>query len=69
MNDKDWIVRSAAVEALAQRGDFSVEGKIELCLFDTNVHVRYTAAAAVIRRNTLDQQQARPEAEQKIAQK
>jgi HEAT repeat protein len=69
MNDKDWIVRSAAVEALAQRGDPSVEEKIELCMFDTNVHVRYTAAAAVIRLNTLPWQESRPEAEKKIAQK
>jgi HEAT repeat protein len=69
MNDKDWIVRSAAVEALAQRGDPSVEEKIELCMFDTNVHVRFTAAAAVIRLNTLPRQEAHAEAEKKIAQK
>lgn len=49
LNDKDWIVRAAAVEAVAQRGDSSLEEKIELSLFDSNVHVRYTAAAAVIR--------------------
>jgi HEAT repeat protein len=69
MNDKDWIVRSAAVEALAQRGDAAMEEKVELCMFDTNVHVRYTAAAAVIRLNTLPKQDAHPEAEKKIAQK
>jgi HEAT repeat protein len=49
MKDKDWIVRAAAIEALAQRGDPEFEGKIELSLFDPNPHVRYTAAAAVIR--------------------
>ncbi len=49
MKDKDWIVRAAAIEALAERGDPTVEGKIEFKLFDDNVHVRYTAAAAVIR--------------------
>ena len=69
MNDKDWIVRSAAVAALAQRGDAAMEEKVELCMFDTNVHVRYTAAAAVIRLNTLPKQDAHPEAEKKIAQK
>jgi HEAT repeat protein len=69
MNDKDWIVRSAAVEALAQRGDAAMEEKVELCMFDTNVHVRFTAAAAVIRLNTLPKQEAHPEAEKKIAQK
>jgi HEAT repeat protein len=49
LNDKDWIVRAAALEAIAQRGDPVLEEKIELGLFDTNVHVRFTAAAAVIR--------------------
>jgi hypothetical protein len=49
LNDKEWIVRAAAVEAVAQRGDPSLEDKIELSLFDPNVHVRFTAAAAVIR--------------------
>jgi HEAT repeat protein len=49
LKDKDWIVRAAAVEALAQRGDPEFEGKIEYSFFDPNAHVRYTAAAAVIR--------------------
>jgi len=47
--DKDWIVRAAAIQALAQRGDPEFEAKIELSLFDPDPHVRYTAAAAVIR--------------------
>jgi HEAT repeat protein len=42
-------VRAAAIEALAQRGDPTFEGKIEYSFFDTNAHVRFTAAAAVIR--------------------
>ena len=46
--DKDWIVRAAAIQALAQRGDPEFEAKIELSLFDSDPHVRYTAAAAVI---------------------
>ena len=49
MKDKDWIVRAAAIEALAQRGDPNFEGKIEYSFFDSNAHVRFTAAAAVIR--------------------
>jgi len=48
-NDKDWIVRAAAVEAIAQRGDPSLLPKLELKFADTNPKVRYTAAAAVIR--------------------
>jgi HEAT repeat protein len=50
LHDKDWIVRAAAVEAIAQRGDSALGEKIAISLFDRNVHVRYTAAAAVIRR-------------------
>lgn len=57
MKDKDWIVRAAAIEALAQRGDPSVVGKIEFKLFDVNAHVRYTAAAAVIRLSALTQRE------------
>ncbi|HVI11046.1 MAG TPA: HEAT repeat domain-containing protein [Candidatus Binatia bacterium] len=49
IHDKDWIVRAAAVEAIARRGDPSLEEKLELCLFDKNPHVHYTAAEAVIR--------------------
>jgi HEAT repeat protein len=49
LNDKDWIVRAAALEALALRGDSALEGKIEMSLFDLNAHVRFTAAAVVIR--------------------
>jgi HEAT repeat protein len=51
--DKDWIVRAAAVEAIAQRGDPSLEPKIEFSFFDSNAHVRYTTAAAVIRLATI----------------
>jgi HEAT repeat protein len=53
LNDKDWIVRAAAIEAIAQRGDPALEAKIEMSLFDTNIHVRYTAAAAVVRLTAL----------------
>ena len=69
LNDKDWIVRAAAVEAIAQRGDPGLEGKVELCLYDVNVHVRYTAAAAVISLNTLGRKNSRNDNENKIAQK
>lgn len=48
-NDKDWIVRAAAVEAIAQRGDSSLLPKVELKFADKNPKVRFTAAAAVIR--------------------
>jgi len=47
--DKDWIVRAAAVEAIAQRGDRSLLPSVELKFSDRNAQVRYSAAAAVIR--------------------
>lgn len=47
--DKDWIVRAAAVEAIAQRGDPSLLPKVQLRFTDRNPKVRYSSAAAVIR--------------------
>ncbi|HEY1659678.1 MAG TPA: HEAT repeat domain-containing protein [Candidatus Sulfotelmatobacter sp.] len=49
LSDKDWIVRAAAVEAIAERGDPTLADKILLSIYDGNIHVRYTAAAALIR--------------------
>jgi HEAT repeat protein len=69
LNDKDWIVRAAAIEAIAERADPSLEDKIELCLFDENAHVRYTAAAAVIRLSSLPRKTSAADTEKKIAQK
>jgi HEAT repeat protein len=60
--DKDWIVRAAAIEAIAQRGDPSLEAKVEFSFFDDNSHVRYTAAAAVIRLTAEGRKAARKEA-------
>jgi len=51
-NDKDWIVRAAALEAIAQRGDPSLLPKVEDKLTDKYQKVRYSAAAAVIRLST-----------------
>ncbi len=52
--DKDWIVRAAAVEAIAQRGDASLLPKVQLKFSDKNPKVRYSAAAAVIRLSALE---------------
>jgi HEAT repeat protein len=68
LNDKDWIVRAAALESIAERGDPSLEEKIEPSLFDANSHVRFTAAATVIRLTALGRKAARKEAESKVAQ-
>ena len=48
-NDKNWIVRAAAVEAIAQRGDRSLVAHVVERFSDKNATVRYSAAAAVIR--------------------
>jgi HEAT repeat protein len=67
--DKDWIVRAAAIEAIAQRGDPSLEGKVEFFLFDPNLHVRYTAAAGVIRLSEIDSRKNGGKAEKQATKK
>ena len=54
-DDKDWIVRAAAVEAIAQRGDASLLPYVVEKFSDKNVKVRYSAAAAVIRLSAIEQ--------------
>ena len=48
-SNKSWIVRIAALEALAERGDPAMIKHIEPLMEDTKDRVRYTAAAAIIR--------------------
>jgi HEAT repeat protein len=50
-SDKSWIVRMAALETLALRGDPSVIPQISSKLDDEKDVVRYTVAAAIIRLN------------------
>jgi hypothetical protein len=47
--DKSWIVQTAALEALAKRGDRSALNTVEKYMADEKDAVRYTAAAAVVR--------------------
>jgi HEAT repeat protein len=47
--DKNWLVRVAALEALAKRKDPSLLSRIEASLSDSKKEVRYTAAAVVLR--------------------
>ena len=58
-NDKDWIVRAAAVEAIAQRGDASLLPHVVEKFSDKNEKVRYSAAAAVIRLSAIERKTAR----------
>jgi HEAT repeat protein len=48
-SDKSWIVRMAALDSLARRGDPSLIPQIVPSLEDSKDSVRYTAAAAIIR--------------------
>lgn len=47
-NNKSWILRVAALEAIAKRGDPTLLPKIESRLSDSRPDVKYAAAATVI---------------------
>jgi HEAT repeat protein len=48
VGDKSWIIRVAALEALAKRREPGMLKKIELSMYDDRSEVRYTAAALVL---------------------
>jgi len=48
-SDKSWIVRIAALDSLARRGDPSLIHQIQTRLDDDKEAVRYTAAGAILR--------------------
>jgi len=47
--NRNWVVRVAALEAIAERGDPIASGKIEPLLKDSKLEVKYTAAATIAR--------------------
>jgi len=47
--DKSWLVRAAALEALAKRRDPSALDTVQMYLSDEKDAVKYTAAAAFVR--------------------
>jgi HEAT repeat protein len=53
-DDKNWIVRAAALEAIAQRGDTSLLPRVAAKMSDKHEKVRYSAAAAVIRLSVVE---------------
>ena len=61
-SDKNWIVRAAAVEAIAVRGDAKLMPKVEAKFSDRNPKVRYSAAAAVIRLSEIEHSKTEKEA-------
>jgi HEAT repeat protein len=48
-SDKSWVVRTAALDAIARRGDPALLSEIQPRLTDEKEQVRFTAAAAIIR--------------------
>jgi len=52
-SDKSWLVKTAALEAIAKRGDPQLLDGILPALMDENTSVRCAAAAAVIRLSTI----------------
>ena len=54
-SDRNWIVRAAAIEAIAKRGDASLLPKVAIRFTDKSEKVRYSAAAAVIRLSAIEE--------------
>ena len=52
LEDKNWVLRAAALEAIAQRGDRSLLPKIVPLMDDEKEDVQYRAAACVLRLST-----------------
>jgi HEAT repeat protein len=57
--DKEWVVRAAAYDALARRGDSSLLPDLASGLKDDKDEVRLTAAAAVIHLSTISTKAAK----------
>ena len=66
-SDKSWIVKTAALEAIAKRGDPQLIDGILPAMNDENNSVRFTAAAAVIHLSTLATAKTAREAKEKKA--
>jgi HEAT repeat protein len=48
-HNRNWVVRVAALEAIAERGDSTDSNTIEPLLQDSKLEVKYTAAATIVR--------------------
>ena len=57
--DKNWLVRAAALEAISERGDKTLLSKINLSLDDEKDDVRFTAAACVAHLSALPGKRAK----------
>jgi HEAT repeat protein len=61
--DNSWIVQSAALEALAKRGDPSALPAVERYITDDKAAIRFTAAAAVVHLSAIKQTHTRKQRE------
>ena len=52
-SDEQWVIRSAAYDALAQRGDRALISQMALGLTDQQIVVKLTAAAAIAQLSAL----------------
>jgi HEAT repeat protein len=59
--DKNWVVRAAALEAIAERGDRSLISKVAPALDDDKDEVRYAGAACIARLSGLSTKHRVPE--------
>jgi HEAT repeat protein len=57
-HNKNWVLRVAALDAIAKRGDPALLPSIEDLLSDSKREVRYTAAATVVRLNDIAEAKA-----------
>ncbi len=63
LQQKKWLVRAAAYDAIAKRGDPSLKGTALSGLQDENDQVQYAAAAALIRLSDIEEKHvAKPKA-------
>jgi HEAT repeat protein len=53
LSDKEWLIRAAAYDALARRGDAAVLTNLSPGLDDKKIEVRLTAAAAIAYLSTI----------------
>jgi HEAT repeat protein len=60
VDDKNWTVRAAAIEAIAKRGDPALLTDIVPAMSDKKDIVRYSASAAVIRLTRLARERTSP---------
>jgi HEAT repeat protein len=62
--DKSWLVRAAAIEGLAQRGDPAALPTVALYMYDDKTEIKYVAGGAVVRLSALKKRSNKNKTEQ-----